>query len=311
MASKTVGLGPLDTGYEHSYLVYDPDGNPATGDEQIFRGGPAEGNGRGLIAIIAEPILFIILTKCSVIGYGFWKIIACEGEKTMSSLIKNLFFLPPVEKRRDISRSWINPVFNGRMTKDHDDLYIYWRCYVISAVVCFSYVITYQINYFFGLGWPLQFFSAYDPVRNFSYSYSLMSIPLTLFIMAYGFLSLKTNLDLKTFDLTWLEIGHLESKESRERRKKLLGVSDPNAPRVIRGRFWIVLFSLPVWGWGSTIVLSYYEGLAYSWPYHILVGFILAVPSVALSPFIPFFTATFYQLRKGWFNPVITHPSNT
>ena len=33
-------FGPLKTIYEHLYLVYDPDGNPNSGDELIFRGGP-------------------------------------------------------------------------------------------------------------------------------------------------------------------------------------------------------------------------------------------------------------------------------
>lgn len=29
--------------FEHLYLVYDPDGNPNSGDEQILRAGPSEG----------------------------------------------------------------------------------------------------------------------------------------------------------------------------------------------------------------------------------------------------------------------------
>lgn len=42
IASTAVKAGPVDTGYEHSYLVYDPDGDPTSGDEQVFRGGPSE-----------------------------------------------------------------------------------------------------------------------------------------------------------------------------------------------------------------------------------------------------------------------------
>jgi len=31
---------PVNSDYEHLYLVYDPDGNPSSGDELVFRGGP-------------------------------------------------------------------------------------------------------------------------------------------------------------------------------------------------------------------------------------------------------------------------------
>lgn len=223
----------------------------------------------------------------------------------MSSLIKNLFLLPPVEKRRDISRSWINPVFNGRMTKFNDDCYVYWRCYVISAFVCFSYVFLYQLNYFFNLGLPVQFVHDYDPVRNFSYSYSLMSIPLTLFIMGYGLLSLIANLDLKTFDLTWMKAE--DTREYQEKRKKFFGVRDINHPEMIRLRCCLVLIALSSWGWGSTIVLSYYEDLAYSSVYQILIGFVLSGTSAMLCPLLPLLAAHYYQSRKGWLPPVVNN----
>lgn len=226
----------------------------------------------------------------------------------MSGLIKFLFVLPPVEKRRDISRSWINSKSFRNMTREHDDLYIYWRCYVISAFVCFSYVITYQINYFFDLGLPVQFVHGYDPVRNFSYSYSLMSIPLTLFIMGYGLISLMVNLDLKTFDLTWMERGYVELRGRTERRKRLLGVSDINHPKLIRLRFWTLPVSLSMGGVGSTIVLSYYDDLAYSSVYQILIGFVLCSLSVIIFPVLPLWTAHYYQLRKGWLPSVVNNP---
>lgn len=42
---------PEFSGYGHLYLVYDPDGNPNTGDEQIFRGGSKIVNGKPVIEI--------------------------------------------------------------------------------------------------------------------------------------------------------------------------------------------------------------------------------------------------------------------
>lgn len=33
IASHNVVQLGVDSGYDHSYLVYDPDGNPSTGDE--------------------------------------------------------------------------------------------------------------------------------------------------------------------------------------------------------------------------------------------------------------------------------------
>ncbi len=225
----------------------------------------------------------------------------------MSGLIKFLFVLPPVEKRRDISRSWINPVFNGRMAKDHNDLYVYWRCYVISALVFFSYVAAYQVNYFFGLGLPVQFVHGYDPVRNFSYSYSLISIPLALFIMGYGLISLMANLDLRTFDLTWWQLKNLPQKQV-ERIRKFYGVSNINHPKLIRLRFWIVLVGSFMGGVGSTIVLSYYDDLAYSSVYQILIGFVLCSLSVIIFPALPLWAAHYYQLHKGWLPPVVDNP---
>lgn len=221
----------------------------------------------------------------------------------MSSLIKYLFLLPPVEKRRDISRSWVNPVFNGRMTKFNDDCYVYWRCYVISAFVCFSYVVLYQLNYFLNLGLPVQFVHDYDPVRNFSYSYSLMSIPLTLFIMGYGLISLIANLDLKTFDLTWWEpqVG---------RHRLFIKKGEKSARRVVYARCFVLIIGLIGWGLGSTIVLSYYDSFAYSERYLITHGFILSVLSVIGYPSLPQSVALYYQIRKGWFWSVITPPSN-
>ena len=43
IASRPVDLGPLDTGYDHLYLVYDPDGDPESRDELVFWGGPTDG----------------------------------------------------------------------------------------------------------------------------------------------------------------------------------------------------------------------------------------------------------------------------
>jgi hypothetical protein len=40
IASSETGPLGTDTGFEHAYLVYDPDGDPTSGDEQVFRGGP-------------------------------------------------------------------------------------------------------------------------------------------------------------------------------------------------------------------------------------------------------------------------------
>lgn len=40
IASKPVTAGSLDTSYDHLYYVYDPDGDPTSGDEKIFRAGP-------------------------------------------------------------------------------------------------------------------------------------------------------------------------------------------------------------------------------------------------------------------------------
>lgn len=40
--------------YEHLYLVYDPDGNPNSGDEYIFRGGPQNNNPLNFGNIVIE-----------------------------------------------------------------------------------------------------------------------------------------------------------------------------------------------------------------------------------------------------------------
>ena len=51
IASKTMVLPGFETIYEHLYLVYDPDGNPTSGDEFVFRGGPKGGATLGNIVI--------------------------------------------------------------------------------------------------------------------------------------------------------------------------------------------------------------------------------------------------------------------
>lgn len=63
IASKTMVLPGFETIYEHLYLVYDPDGNPNSGDELIFRGGPKEGEPVIDANIVIEDWIKIVESK--------------------------------------------------------------------------------------------------------------------------------------------------------------------------------------------------------------------------------------------------------
>ncbi len=66
------GVEVLPTGEYHPFYIYDPDGDPTSGDELVFRGGPIEGAAGSGSDIYIEMWTDVNKSQKSYMGFYWW-----------------------------------------------------------------------------------------------------------------------------------------------------------------------------------------------------------------------------------------------
>lgn len=145
------------------------------------------------------------------------------GVQSDMKLWDRLFQLPPIEKRRMIkSPLWAIFVFRAFM-KEKDDSYIYYKAFVISAIVCLIIGLMYIASYLFQMKFNLFFFEVSLPEKGFvdvflkTYPFQIAKI-LGLVIFPYFLVTFRHSINPKTYDLLWWH-PTFKNKRTRNRGK--------------------------------------------------------------------------------------------
>ncbi len=156
-------------------------------------------------------------------------------------MLKKIFSLPPVEKRK-MSQQFLARAFRPlRFTTYSDDTYIMYQCGVVSFIVALCLQFLYLVSLLLDIDINLYFFTISLPKYYFIAPYAIsfthnMSVILYTVIVPFFLVKYFYNINPKKVDVAWWDI-----KASEKLRKSRIGM-------IARGLFLFIVTNVIYFG---------------------------------------------------------------